>query len=217
MANSSRDIEELAEALDLQDAIGIGWSLGASVLWEVLAGPVAKRFCGAVVVDMTARVRNGDDWDLGLSIEACDARSAAIESDFPTFAQAAGQAIFAQPISAASQNVADWASSEFARNAPGAIAAAWASLVERDSRGLLRKIAHPTLIIHGAQSSLYGDGTADHLVATLPNAEAIRFQESGHAPHLEQPEMFNQVVREFAHRLSCDRHQHAKDRQGEVL
>ena len=70
------DVAELAEALDLEGAIGVGWSLGATVLWHVLAGPAAARFAGAVVVDMTARVRNDDEWDLGLSPEACEARSA---------------------------------------------------------------------------------------------------------------------------------------------
>ena len=63
---------------DLHDAIGVGWSLGATVLWHVLAGPAADRFAGAIVVDMTARVLNDAEWDLGLSPEACEARSAAI-------------------------------------------------------------------------------------------------------------------------------------------
>ena len=72
------DVSELAEALGLEGAIGVGWSLGATVLWHVLAGPAAERFAGAVVVDMTARVKNNAEWDLGLAPEAVEARSAAI-------------------------------------------------------------------------------------------------------------------------------------------
>ena len=63
-------------ALGLEGAVGVGWSLGATILWHVLAGPAGRRFAGAVVIDMTARVRNDDGWDLGLSPEACEARSA---------------------------------------------------------------------------------------------------------------------------------------------
>ena len=211
------DVAELVEKLDLADAIGVGWSLGASVLWQVLAGPSGPRFCGAVVVDMTARVRNGAGWDLGLTVEACAARSAAIDGDFSNFAQAAGQAIFAQPVAPERQEIADWASGEFARNDPAAIASVWASLVDQDSRALLRRISHPTLIVHGAQSSLYNDETADHLVEALPNASAVRFQSSGHAPHLEQPEKFNQILRDFAARLSGGRTQQAIDVQGETI
>ena len=194
------DVAGLAETLGLEGAIGVGWSLGATVLWHVLSGPAAARFAGAVVVDMTARVLNGEEWDLGLSPEACAARSLAIGEDFAGFAANAGQGIFARP--AEHREMADWASLEFARNDAGAIGAVWASLVRQDVRALLERIQHPTLIVHGAQSRLYGDDTADHLVAALPDARAVRFDRSGHAPHLEEPQLFNRTIRDFAARLS---------------
>jgi pimeloyl-ACP methyl ester carboxylesterase len=194
---AAADVAELAETLDLQNAVGIGWSLGATILWQLLAGPASGRFAGAVVIDMTARVRNGDGWELGLSPEACAARSTAMQEDFSAFAAGAGQGIFAQPISDRHQPTAQWASAEFARNDPAAIAALWASLESTDVRPLLARIRQPTLIVHGAQSSLYGAGTADHLVATLPNARSHRFHHSGHAPHLEEPALFNDAVAEF--------------------
>ncbi len=198
------DVAVLAEALDLTGAIGVGWSMGATILWHVLTGPAARRFAGAVVVDMTARVLNDEEWALGLSPEACDARSAAIRDDFESFALNAGHGIFAQPVENGTRAMAEWASFEFARNDPAMIAALWASLVRQDVRALLERIGHPTLVVHGARSGLYGDDTADHLVAALPNAEAVRFDASGHAPHLEQPELFNRTLRDFADRLPRD-------------
>ena len=199
------DVSELAEALDLEGAIGVGWSLGATVLRHVLTGPAAARFAGAVVIDMTARVLNDAEWDLGLSAEACEARSAAIREEFQRFALDAGQGIFAQPVENGARAMADWASFEFARNDPATIASLWASLVRQDVRALLERIAHPTLVVHGAQSRLYGEDTADHLVAALPDARAVRFERSGHAPHLEQPELFNATLTDFADRLSRGR------------
>lgn len=196
------DVAELAAALDLEGAIGVGWSLGATVLWHVLAGPAGRRFAGAVVVDMTARVRNDAEWDLGLSPEACEARSIAIREDFESFALTAGQAIFAQPVAPGHRALADWASLQFARNDAGAIASVWASLVRQDVRALLDRIEHPTLIVHGGRSELYGEDTAGHLVAALPHARAVRFENSGHAPHLEEPELFNATLKEFAASLS---------------
>lgn len=195
------DVSALAEALDLQGAIGVGWSMGATVLWHVLSGPAASRFAGAVVVDMTARVRNDAEWDLGLSPEACEARSIAIRDDFESFALSAGRGIFAQPVAPDRRDDADWAGAQFARNDAGAMGSVWASLVRQDVRALLQKIDHPTLIVHGGRSRLYGDDTADHLVAALPDARAVRFDRSGHAPHLEEPVLFNQIVRDFAARL----------------
>jgi pimeloyl-ACP methyl ester carboxylesterase len=209
MANLAGDVEALVSHLDLHDAIGVGWSLGAQVLWHVLAGSTSPRFAGAVAIDMTPRVRNDPSWQLGLSAETCEARRAAIEADFPAFAAAAGQAIFAQPVADSIQRTADWASGEFARNDPAAVAALWDSLVAQDLRASLPDIRQPTLIVHGAQSHLYGSDTADYLVATLPNARAIQFDRSGHSPHIEEPDLFNQALRDFAASLPRVREVHA--------
>ena len=189
----AQDVAGLCDYLDLEEAIGIGWSLGAAVLWRVLAGPASNRFAGAVVVDMTARVMNAPGWELGLAPDVCEARRHAIRDDFVTFAGNAGRAIFAEPVPQA-----EWAAAEFARNDPGAIGALWASLVEQDFRATLRGIRQPTLIIHGAQSHLYGAGTADHLAAALPDSRTLRFERSGHAPQIEEPELFNQAIQDFA-------------------
>jgi pimeloyl-[acyl-carrier protein] methyl ester esterase len=202
VAQLARDVSEIAQALDLRDVIGIGWSLGASVLWNVLSGPAGDRFAASVVVDMTARVENVDGWDLGLSPEACRLRSAAIASDFEAFAMAAGQAIFSQPISERMRDTADWASAEFARNDGATIGSVWKSLVAEDFRPLLPAIEQPTLIIHGRHSQLYDAATAQYLARALPNAHEIEFEGSGHAPQLEQAELFNTTIRDFADSLS---------------
>jgi pimeloyl-[acyl-carrier protein] methyl ester esterase len=189
----AEDVTGLALALDLDGAVGVGWSLGAAVLWRVLTGPASRRFAGAVVVDMTPRVLNDGDWALGLSRETCEARSQAIRDDFAAFAAAAGQAIFAVPGAGA-----DRAAEAFAANDPAPIGALWESLVEEDFRPLLPSIRQPTLVVHGARSHLYGADTAGHLVAALPDARSATFERSGHSPHLEQPELFNATLRDFA-------------------
>ncbi|MGE3396574.1 MAG: alpha/beta fold hydrolase, partial [Sphingomonas sp.] len=196
------DVGELASALELEDAIGIGWSLGATILWHVLAGSEGGRFTGAVIVDMTARVLNDEAWSLGLTPETCAARAAAIRDDFTAFAENAGQAIFAQPVRTELHELADWASAEFARNDPAAMAAVWDSLVDQDMRARLSRLGQPALIVHGGQSQLYGAATAAHLAASLPDARIVRFERSGHAPHLEEPDAFNRLVSEFVGRLS---------------
>lgn len=194
----AEDVAELAEALDLRGAIGIGWSLGASVLWHVLTGPASARFAGAVVIDMTPRVRNDESWTLGLTEDLCAARSTAIRDDFESFARAAGAAIFSQQPGQDRTALRDWAGEEFARNDSAGIGAVWASLADEDFRPLLPRIRQPTLIVHGANSHLYGADTADHLVAALPDASAVSFDRSGHSPHIEQPELFNRTLRDFA-------------------
>ena len=192
------DVRGVVEALDLRDAIGIGWSLGASVLWRMLDGPASARFAGAVIVDMTPRVMNDGDWQLGLSAEACEARRRAIEEDFHSFATQAGEAIFAPNEGAEFDARARWAGEEFARNDPAAISALWRSLMAQDFRPTLGRIGQPTLIAHGAHSHLYGSDTADFLGAAIPRSKIVQFDQSGHSPHIEQPELFNRALRDFA-------------------
>jgi len=195
------DVAALAEHLDLKGVIGVGWSLGASILWQVLTGPASSRFAASIVVDMTPKVLNEGDWQLGLSEELCEARSAAIRDNFESFALSAGQAIFAQPLDDRTRQLAPWAGEEFARNDAASMGSLWASLMKQDLRPLLHDIAQPALIIRGAHSQLYGPDTADYLTKALPCAEALEFHRSGHAPHVEQPEPFNAAVREFAAKL----------------
>ena len=194
----ARDVGELAAALDLEGAIGVGWSLGAAVLWRVLASNAGGRFAGAVIVDMTPRVLNDAGWSLGLTAEACAARSAAIRDDFTAFAQTAAQGAFTPGAAA----LPGWAAQEFAGNDPRAMSEVWESLVREDSRALLGRILQPSLIVHGARSQLYGPATAAWLAEALADARVERFDASGHAPHLEEPERFNLLLSDFAARLS---------------
>lgn len=192
------DVAELVQRLELEGAIAIGWSLGASVVWRLLAGPEAPRFAAGVVVDMTPCVLNDEDWTLGLSQEHVDARRQAIADDFPAFASAAGAAIFASPLDERTEPMARWASECFVRADARAVGALWSSLVEEDFREALPGIAQPMLVVRGAHSHLYGPETADHIVAALPDARGLTFDRSGHSPHLEQPERFNRALRDFA-------------------
>lgn len=205
------DIAALADQLVLDDAIVIGWSLGAAVLWELLDGPAKARFAGAVIVDMTPRVLNDSSWILGLTRAVCDARSAAIRDDFEGFARNAGAAIFAPPFAAERRAQIAWAADQFAGNDGAAIAALWESLVEQDFRPVLPRIDQPSLIIHGAHSHLYGAETAERIAALMPHARLLAFDRSGHAPHIEQPDLFNQAIEGFAARLP-----HARETQSSI-
>jgi pimeloyl-ACP methyl ester carboxylesterase len=197
IARLARDMQELADQLDLHDAVVVGWSLGAAVAWPLLAGPAAARFAGCVVVDMTPRILNDGDWLLGLSPELIAARTAAFRGDFESFTATAGQAVLAPPLTGEKARLAAWASAEFARNDPAAMAALWDSLAEEDHRPLLPRIAQPSLIVRGAHSYLYGPETARFLERSLPDARTIEFSRSGHAPNLEEPELFNSTISDF--------------------
>ena len=72
------------------------------------------------------------------------------------------------------------------------------SLVGYDYKKDLSQLQVPTLFIYGTADSQYtGKPVADELCATLPNCQSVEFTQSGHWAFLEEPEKFQQVVKDF--------------------
>ncbi len=192
----AQDVAGLVRHLDLSHAIGVGWSLGAMVLWHVLIGSEAERFDGAVVIDMTARVPNDESWQLGLrNSERRVARSD--ESWTQRCARIAGSVV-AEGLQEERGALIERLSGEMAACDPEAAEMLGASLAQQDFRETLAAIDTPTLIAYGARSQYYPTETSAFLARALPNGRRIRFDRSGHAPHLEQPDLFNRVIADFA-------------------
>lgn len=190
------DVAELIRHLDLSNAIGVGWSLGAMVLWQVLMGPEAERFDGAVVVDMTARVANDEGWRLGLLDP--ERRMARPDESWSQRCGRIAQSVVAEGFEEERAPLIERLSEEMAACDPGAVGMLGMSLAEQDFRDTLPKIQTPTLVAYGARSQYYAPETSAFLARTLPNGRCIRFEKSGHSPHLEQPELFNSALCDFA-------------------
>ncbi len=72
------------------------------------------------------------------------------------------------------------------------------SLTGYDYKKELSQLQTPTLFIYGTADSPYtGKPVADELCATLPNCQSVAFTQSGHWAFLEEPEKFQQVMRDF--------------------
>ena len=70
------------------------------------------------------------------------------------------------------------------------------SLREWDITDQLHKISVPTLLVSGRF-----DEATPLIVGTIheriPNSDWVIFEESSHTPHLEEPELFQQVVADW--------------------
>jgi non-heme chloroperoxidase len=71
-----------------------------------------------------------------------------------------------------------------------------ANLVARelDVDDVLRTLRVPLLVSHGRADTAVLPAMAEHVLATLPTAEASWYEGVGHAPHLEAPERFNREL-----------------------
>lgn len=72
-----------------------------------------------------------------------------------------------------------------------------ALMAEADQRDLLPRIAVPTLLIWGELDARSPLSVARQFEDAIPNAKLVVIPDAGHVSNLEQPEQFNNVVREF--------------------
>jgi pimeloyl-ACP methyl ester carboxylesterase len=79
-------------------------------------------------------------------------------------------------------------------------------MAEADQRDLLPRIHVPTLLIWGEQDVRSPLRIASQLEQAIPDTELVVIPDCGHVSNLEQPERFNEAVREFCRghsRLTC--------------
>lgn len=202
----AEDMIELTDALNLERVLGVGWSLGAMVLWSALQGPGRDRFAGMVAIDMAPRIVSDGGWKLGVKSgydsSVTPLLQQAMLADWPAYGRHLAQALVAEGTQDEKADLLDWTASEVARNDPAPLARLWGSLSAQDFRDTLGDLDLPVLVAHGAQSQLYGPETAKDLAERLPRARIVAFQASGHAPPLEEPEAFNSAIADFAREVA---------------
>jgi pimeloyl-ACP methyl ester carboxylesterase len=70
-------------------------------------------------------------------------------------------------------------------------------MAETDQRELLPRIAVPALLIWGELDARSPLGVARQFEQAIPDATLVVIPDAGHVSNLEQPERFNEAVREF--------------------
>lgn len=195
------DVAQFLEKLDLKNVTALGWSMGAMALWS--AWPkIASRIDALIVEEMSPRLINGADWDCGLSGGYSEADLAGtlkdIQADWPTYVSRFAPHMFAPSVRTQRPDLIEWSAREMSRNDPPAMASFWDSMARQDFRKALGAITAPMLVIHGADSLVYGDGATEFVARTAPNAQRIVIDGAGHVPHLEAPDAFFNHITNFA-------------------
>lgn len=68
---------------------------------------------------------------------------------------------------------------------------------DEDHRSQLGRITAPTLLIWGDQDDFFSAAEQQALLEAIPNARLLVFEDTGHAPHAEQPHRFNRELSAF--------------------
>jgi 3-oxoadipate enol-lactonase len=66
-----------------------------------------------------------------------------------------------------------------------------------DSTSILSQIKFPVLIVHGADDKLIPTSEAQNMHQQITNSHLEIIPSAGHLPNMEQPDLYNQIIRDF--------------------
>jgi len=203
------DLEQLLVHLDLNDVILVGWSMGALVAWEFAQGPQGGRVAGIVTIDMVPRVLNGDGWQHGLRsgthLYDVDIDLSKMREDWQAFTRAYVPKVFADGKTAERRELINKMIEFVSENDVDSMIGLWTALVHADYVETVQSLDVPTLITYGKLSQIYTEEAAAWMEQHISISQRIGFAESGHAPHLEEPQRFNESLAGFADELQRNR------------
>jgi pimeloyl-ACP methyl ester carboxylesterase len=195
----AKDLKELLEHLELEDALLVGWSMGTSVIFEYLRHFNQEHISKVCFVDMTPKLLNDKTWKLGLyhgSFTEKDNFNAltTIFEDWPSYAKTFIKATI--PYLTEEQIEQLFHLKE--DNLPHVMAAMWLSMSANDYRDVLPSITVPSLIIYGTKSTLYSEDTAQYMAQHIKHSTLLPFEGCTHFLVGEQPHRFTEAIRNFA-------------------
>lgn len=194
-------IAQLIEQLQLRSFTLLGWSLGALVVWDLVARYPQADIAALVTVDMVPRILNDDGWSFGLregrDHHAFDREIELIRSDWPAYVDLLAPRLVSPGADTPAPELLARIKAAAIANHPPSMAKLWELLVEQDFRSLLPKLTFPTLVITGGRSALYSVASGEWVAGQIPSARFEIFEGGGHAPHLDQPQRFNQLLADF--------------------
>lgn len=200
---AANTLASILKAQDLRDVVLVGWSMGAAVAWQFIEQFGADRIAGLMTVDMSPRLGCNADWPHGL-IDQGDAdltkTTQRMIADWPGMTEAIATTMFAGREGAPGYS-RNQALDQILSNDPARMIAMWGALVAMDKRELIGQLPCPLMATCGARSRVYPKSAAAWLARTAPHGRMHAFEDSGHSPHLEQPEAFAKTLVGFANSL----------------
>ena len=202
LVSHAHDLERAFDALDLRDAVLVGWSMGGQIAleaWPVLAGRVA----GLALVGVTPRFTSAPDWAHGLLPASVEALAARLRHRFQPTLRRFFDAMFTpdelpEPERRA---LADAVLGESTLT-PATALAGLEALLAADQRPRLEVVRAPTLLVHGERDAICLPAASDWLERQLPSARRCLLPGLGHAPQLSRPAVVAELVLRFAAELA---------------
>lgn len=192
------DLAALADHLELQGAVVVGWSLGAQVALKCFSS-IRDRVAGLILVGGTPRFSISADYDAGLSSREIRGLEARLKRDYSRTMGEFFRRMFAPGELSREQESRIAREIVMGSRLPElAVAQAGLAILDReDLRHILPGVDRPVLLVHGEEDTICPPAAAHCMKAHLTQSRLALLPKTGHAPFLSQPEEFNRTVREY--------------------
>ncbi len=192
------DIKNVLSALDIKDAVLVGFSMGGSIVIRYVSkyhGTHVSKLvlCGAAAPIWTQR----DDFKFNLPKSAVDDLIALNYKDRPKLLSDFGK-IFSATETSLNEGISSWLNGINLSASSYATAQCLIALRDTDLRSDLAKITIPTLIMHGKKDKICSFDLAEQMKAGIAGSHIVAFENSGHSMFLEETDKFNRELIKFA-------------------
>jgi len=191
------DIIYLLNELDIPEAVFVGLSMGGQIAFEIyrLAPHLVK---GLVLADTDAKAEDTTSY---LNRKALAKRLLTDGMGKYTIENIGNY--LCENTFHTKQEVVDHLSEMMtSTDAAGAAAVQLGRAERRDHSAILSNIDFPTLLIVGDQDVFTPVATAGYMQARISGAELSIIKNAGHMPNMEQPEQFNQLLKDYLDKIS---------------
>lgn len=191
------DLLELFIALRLENAILIGWSMGAQVALQ--AFPVLRsRLAAVVLVSGTPRFTSTEGYSHGVPEVAVKGLALLLQRDFAGTVDDFCKRMFVDgELSAELSGQIFCEVNKIVPPARHAVRQALKSLATTDLRAELALVDVPVLLIHGGSDSICLPSASQYMAEHLRDARIKIMKGAGHAPFISRPGEFAGILTEF--------------------
>lgn len=200
VARLAVDLENVLTTLDITDAIAIGTSMGAAVLWCYAELFGKGRVSRAMYVDQAPLQNRVPGWSLGskgcYDAETLANLQAAVRGDPAEFARGNADACLAGEIKV-DPTTLNLLATETALADRDALAALMADHTQLDWRPIVRVLPQRALVVVGRRSAIFPPEGCEWVASAAPDGECVVFEKSGHWLYVEEAERFVEVVSEW--------------------
>jgi pimeloyl-[acyl-carrier protein] methyl ester esterase len=202
LAELAGDLATLLDALRLERAALVGWSLGAQVALAALPR-LEGRISALVLLSATPRFTAAEGWTSGLPARSVEVLAQRVRRDTGRAVSRFFDGMFADgELDPAARARLAALRAGLAPPSTEAALAGLEILSREDLRPLLAATRVPSLVVHGELDPICPVAAGRVLAAAIPGAELHVVEGAGHAPFLSRPDEVRGVLLPFldAHR-----------------